>query len=237
MKSTLHLGILQCDDVAEPLRASYGDYPQMIQQALSTAGQALRFSVFAAHRGELPRHIDEFDGFITSGSRHSVNDGFAWIAALAHFIQRLHAERKKFLGICFGHQLAACALGGRVERSTRGWGVGVSTNRLLDRRPWMTPYQDVLNIIVSHRDQITVPPDGAQLLAASDFCPYYMLQYDNHMMTVQGHPEFSAPYSAALTRHRQGIIPAGTARRALQSLDTPTDHPILISWILSFLQD
>ncbi|ANG61307.1 GMP synthase [Marinobacterium aestuarii] len=233
----MKIGILQCDDVQEQLQPAFGNYPQMFRDLMLRVDPQLEFAVYDVRLGELPVDIDECDAYITSGSRHGVLDGLAWVAELEGFVRRLDAGKKKFAGICFGHQLLARALGGEVEKSQRGWGVGVSFNQVDSRKAWMEPYKPAIDLVVSHQDQVSALPEGFEVLASSAFCPYYMLQYQDHMLSVQGHPEFSRDYSRALTLSRQNRIPPNRVREALHSLSAEVDDLLVMRWIINFFYD
>ncbi|MEH6824429.1 MAG: GMP synthase [Motiliproteus sp.] len=230
----MKIGILQCDDVMDELQPEFGNYPAMFEALLGEIAPDWEFVTYRAVDEELPATVDACDGYITTGSRYGVNDGAAWITQLEAFVAELAQAGKKFVGICFGHQLLANVLAGRAEKSDRGWGVGVSFNQVDVKKPWMEPYQPSLDLVVSHQDQITQLPPGAEVLASSPFCPYYMLQYGQHLLSVQGHPEFSKPYSAALIARRGDRIPAPRCREGQVSLAAEVDDRLMMRWIINF---
>lgn len=232
----MKIGILQCDDVQEQLQPEFGNYPQMFQQLMDQAREGLSYQTYDVRSGEYPSDLDECDAYITTGSRHGVNDGLAWVDELENFVRKLYDAGKPYVGICFGHQLLAKALGGKVERSPKGWGVGVSFNEVTQAADWMNPSQSALDLVVSHQDQVCELPAHTQVLAASQFCPYYLIQVNNHMLGVQGHPEFSRKYSAALTDTRRDRIPANRVREAFNSLNAEVDDLTATRWILNFME-
>ncbi len=231
----LTIGILQCDSVLEPFQPEFGNYPEMFQLLMRRINPDLAFRVYDVQKLELPTDINECDSYITTGSRHSISENLDWIQALEQFLQRLNAVKKKCVGVCFGHQLIVRMLGGMVEKSPRGWGIGIGHYPLLARASWMQPPQDSLAVVVSHQDQVSSLPKGMQVLAGNDFCPYFMLQYQQHFITVQGHPEFSREYSSRLIHHRRKQIPPERVARALTSLEKPADDELLMGWIVRFL--
>ncbi len=231
----MKIGILQCDDVQTQLQPEFGNYPQMFQQLMDQVRDDLSYETYDVRLGEYPASLDDCDGYITTGSRHGVNDGLAWLDELESFVRRLYEAGKPYVGICFGHQLLAKALGGRVERSARGWGVGVSFNEISQPQGWMSPAQSALDLVVSHQDQVTLLPENTQVLASSQFCPFYLIQVGEHMLGVQGHPEFSRSYSAALTDRRRDRIPASRVREAFTSLTAEVDAQLATRWILNFI--
>ena len=79
--------------------------------------------------------------------------------------------QKPQIGICFGHQLMAQAFGGVVEKSPKGWGVGVHEYEIQAPRDWMRTHADQIACAVSHQDQVTQAPQSAHVFAGSDFAP------------------------------------------------------------------
>jgi len=231
----MKIGILQCDDIADGLRDRFDTYPVILARRLSEQLPDARFEIYRVLDGVLPQAVDDCDGYVTTGSRYGPNDGDEWIVAFERFVAECHAASVPLVGICFGHQVIANALGGRVERSPRGWAVGVSFNQVVARKPWMEPYQAGLDLVVSHQDQITDLPEGAEVLATSGFCPYYMVQYGDSTLSVQGHPEFTREYSSELMTLRSDRIPPHRVREGRTSLHAPVDDQLMFRWIANFL--
>ena len=196
----MRIGILQCDDVMDELQPEFGNYPAMFEALLGEIAPDWEYVTYRVIDGEFPDSVDACDGYISTGSRYSVNDGYPWIGQLETFVSALAQAGKKYVGICFGHQLLANVMKGRAELSDRGWGVGMSFNQIDIKK----------------------------------FCPYYMLQYGDHMMSVQGHPEFSQPYSSALMARRADRIPAPRGREGQASLAAKVDDRLMMRWIINF---
>lgn len=232
----MRIGLLQCDDVMESLQVAHGNYPEMFNQLLLTHCPDAQIRVYRCMDGELPQDLAECDTYITSGSKYGVNDGLPWIDALQDCMARMWQQGTPLVGICFGHQLMAKALGGEVVKSPKGWGVGVSFNQVLNRKSWMDPWQDKLDLIVSHQDQVNLLPPQAEILVASEFCPYYLVQYGRHFMSVQGHPEFCKGYSRDLMDARRGLIAHARLREGQASLSADVDAPVMSRWIINFMQ-
>lgn len=211
-----------------------GDYPDLFRDLFEPLG--FEIVVFDVYRGIVPSSVDECDGWITSPSRASVNDNEGWIAGIEGFVRRLVSEEAPFAGICFGHQLLARALGGRVEHAPSGWGVGAQRYEIVDGRPWMDPAADQVVLIASHEDQVVRLPEGARLLARSDHCPNAMFAVGRRAIGVQAHPEFTAELSAALIDLRVDLIGETTAAVARASLSTPLDRATIARWIGRFLR-
>ena len=233
----MRIGLLQCDDVMESLQVTHGNYPEMFNELLLTRYPDAQIRVYRCMDGELPQDLNECDAYITSGSKFGVNDGLPWIDALQECVARMWEQGTPLVGVCFGHQLMAKALGGEVTKSPKGWGVGVSFNQVLVRKNWMKPWQDKLDLVVSHQDQVSLLPPQAEILASSEFCPYYLVQYGQHFMSVQGHPEFCKGYSRDLMDARRGVIAHARLREGQASLSAEVDASVMSSWIINFMQE
>ena len=197
----------------------------------------LEFQIYDIRQHDFPATPDECDAYITTGSRSSTYEALSWIPPFKQLIVNLHQHKRKLVGVCFGHQLIADALGGRTELSDKGWGVGISQNRILHKKAWMIPELEHINIVVSHQDQVTGLPPGAELIASSDFCPNYMYQIDKHILTIQGHPEFNKEYSETLMRHRAEKLGQGILKQGLESLSLEVHDRIMMQWIMNFYRD
>lgn len=233
----MKVAILQCDDVLQKFQNEFGNYPAMIEQMFEHGDDALSFETFDCQAGELPPDIKAYDFYITTGSKVSVYDGLAWVDRLIAFIQKLDANHIKLIGVCFGHQLIAMARGVKVEKSAKGWGIGIAHNQVIDYPRWMNGRPKEFNILASHQDQITNLPDDAVIIAKSDFCPYFVVQWSAYFLSIQGHPEWSPAYSLALMNNRRAIIPAEIIEQGIRSLAIEPDNKMFASWIISFVLD
>ncbi|OUS34973.1 GMP synthase ['Osedax' symbiont bacterium Rs2_46_30_T18] len=234
----MKIGLLVCDQVLPELTAQHSSYEAMFKNLLLQIDPLLEFEIYLAYANQLPSSVDECDVYLSTGSKHSVNDDLPWVTQLIEFIAKLHSHKKKFIGICFGHQLIAKALGGEVSVSDRGWGVGVAFNQVLQTQPWMqckdTDKADSLDIVVSHKEQISRLPVTCKVIAGNKFCPQFMIQVDQHMLGIQGHPEFSKQYSKSLINTRLDIIEPNRVREAFCSLNAEVDDLKMAAWMLNF---
>ena len=234
----MKIGILKVDSVLPEFRNRHGDYPQMLVQILQRNSmkdqKKLRFKTFDVEKGAYPKHIDDFDGYIIPGSRKSVYDRDYWIGALKEFVIALDAKKKKLVGVCFGHQLIAEVLGGKTERCHRGWGVGVHQTQI-HNPPWFTQnHPKTCSLAVSHRDQVSILPNRAELIASNKFCPHSMFGIEKHIFSMQGHPEFTSQYAMDLLKARREILGESTYHNALKSFSISTDRNAVAAWIVEF---
>ena len=230
----LTLGILQCDSVLEQFKSTFGNYPEMLTRLFIHIDPSIKIYVYNIQSGQYPANINECDAYITTGSKASVYEQKDWIKIFEDYIRSLHNTRKKLVGICFGHQLIAQALGGKTEAAPQGWGVGVHSYPIINRPPWISSKINAFNLIVSHQDQVVQLPEHAELIAGNDFCPNSAFSVGSHIFTTQGHPEFSKEYSAALMQYRKNILGQTLLQQGLDSLKKPTDHLAFTQWIVNF---
>ena len=236
----MKIGVLQADTVLEEFQADHGNYPAMFEHMLKLAGErVLDSTIEVAHynimKSQFPAKLDECDAYIITGSKKSVYDDEPWIHEFRKFIVELNAAKKIVIGICFGHQLIADALDGKTEPAEVGWGVGIHQSTVINKKGFMNPPLDSFSVIVSHQDQVSELPSGAERIAASEFCPNSMFQIGQHILTFQGHPEFTKDYSQALLELRKEIIGDSVYERGLASLKLELHREILAQWIIRFI--
>lgn len=233
----MKIAILQCDEVLVKLQPEFGQYENMIKRMFAQIPGASEwsFDCFDCRQREYPENLESYDFYITTGSKSSVYDDEPWIKQLIAFVQQLEKACKKLVGICFGHQLIAAAYREMVASSEKGWGIGVATNRVVATPDWMNATVDELHILVSHQDQVLALPPGALVIAKSDFCPYFVVQWSDHFLSIQGHPEWTHGYSRALINERRTIIPPERVESGLDSLSLHTDNQLFARWVVDFV--
>ena len=230
----MKIGILLTDDLRDLLQPRFGCYPDMFKTLLQ--GNDFTYEVYDVRKNRYPDNLQDCDGYIITGSRHGVNDPLPWLDGLFAYVRRLQAARIKLLGICFGHQAVAYALGGRVEKSNKGWGVGLQQWKVIERAPWMPASLASLSLLASHQDQVTQLPATARLLIGSPFCPYAAFSIDDHIFCLQGHPEFTPDYSRALLEYRHDDMPTADWQQAADSVDSPSDQTLCAEMIAAFFR-
>ncbi|GGF42811.1 GMP synthase-Glutamine amidotransferase [Mameliella alba] len=223
----MKIGILQTGIVVPELAQEHGQYPEMFMDRLSHAG--FTFETWSVVNGEFPPGPEAADGWLITGSRHGVYEDHAWLPPLEEFIRQIVAAGKPLVGICFGHQVIAQALGGTAVKYPGGWAVGPQTYEFEGRGP--------KTVMAWHQDQVTDPPEGSVTLASNDFCRHAALLYPGKAYTVQPHPEFDCAFTKGLIDKRgRGVVPEQILQEAEAGLDAPLDSAELIDDLIYFLK-
>jgi len=193
--------------------------------------------VYDVMAGEYPADVGECDGYLVTGSKHGVYDGLPWIAPLEEFVRKLRDLRKPVIGICFGHQLVAQALGGVAGKSDRGWGLGVQDAELSRALGWTSEAEkgSTVTLSVCHQDQVSELPPGAERFLESEFCPNAGFTVGDAVLCFQGHPEFGPEYTRYLIEKRGGELGEDELRRLRASVDRETAAPLVSRWIRDFV--
>jgi len=232
-----YIAILETGLPPAGLDARYGAYADMFAQLL--AGEGRTFRVFKTLQGDLPDVDAHLKGVLITGSPAGVYEDDPWIKSLIAWLRDLD-DAIPVVGICFGHQVMAQAWGGHVEKSDKGWGVGLHDYDLRAPELWARlggrPEQ-VLSCAVTHQDQVVRKPDGAVVLAGSDFTPNGALYYtDRKALSFQCHPEFSTEFAVDLLVSRRGVrIDEHLVDQALLTLQKPSHRHDLLAAISRFL--
>jgi len=223
----MKVAILETGRPPGNLADAFGDYPAMFGKLL---GPGFEIESFDVPVGELPEP-GAHAAYLITGSPAGVYDPLPWIEPLQQFIR--DAGDSKMVGICFGHQVMAEALGGHVEKSDKGWGAGLHRYTIIHSEPWIDSVRAIA-IPASHQDQVVVQPPNTTVVAASDFTPFAALAWtDRPAISFQFHPEFSVGYAKALIEKRYDVMPDPDA--AIASLDAPNDNARVAQWIRNFL--
>lgn len=227
----LRIGLLQCDSLDAPHAAIDGDYDVLVADLVGGDGVAVE--AYRVDLGEFPTSVTSCDGWVVSGSRHGVEDDLEWITSLTSFVGRAVERDRPVAGICFGHQVVAAALGAPVGRADVGWNIGAIDYQLTATAPGEQGGAGTeFALIASHRDQVLGLPDGADLLATSERCPIAGFTLDEHVVTVQGHPEFTPALATSLYRARSRSLEPAEVDRAIATLTTPLANERVGAWML-----
>ena len=210
----MKIGILQTGKAVPEVREEMGEYADIFEALL--AGHGFEFDRYMVVDGEFPPGPDAADGWLITGSKHGAYEDLPWIGRLEEFIRQVHDAKLPMIGVCFGHQIIAQALGGTVEKFPGGWAVG----------PQEYTFEDgtTMRLNAWHQDQVTQVPEGARVVASNDFCANASLMIGDHILTIQPHPEFTAWLVEQLITHRgRGAVPDDLLDEALKRLPEKDD--------------
>lgn len=232
----MKLTILKTGEVPAAIAERFPTYPEMFKAMFARNNQHFDFEIIDVCNGEPLPDVSGLDAVLITGSPAGVYEDHSWLPPLREFIRQAYAHKVKMVGICFGHQVIADALGGEVRKSEKGWGLGRHTYNVVNKPAFLQDVGESVSLSCSHQDQVITPPVSASVILASDFAPNAGLYYENEAaLTFQPHPEFEDEYAQALVQLRRGLAPDAVIEKGLASFDTPSDSAVIVSAISRFL--
>jgi GMP synthase-like glutamine amidotransferase len=233
----MKLTIIQTGEVPVSLRGQFGPYRKMFETMFDGTGQGFSYDMVPVSDGAPFPDPSQLEGIVITGSAAGVYDDFPWLDPLRAFIRQAYGSATPMLGVCFGHQIMADALGGDVRKSEKGWGLGRHNYGVVKRPDFMRTAPAALAVACSHQDQVIAPPAEAQVILASDFTPNAGLAYRNGAaLSFQPHPEFADDYTIALAELRRGKAPDDVVDKALASVATKSHSADMASYIGHFFK-
>jgi GMP synthase-like glutamine amidotransferase len=232
----MKIGLLECDHVRDELRHIAGDYRQMFPALFSQVAPDWEFVFYDVCNGFFPESVEACDAYICTGSKNSVYDEERWIEQLKDFVCEIYASDRIFVGVCFGHQILGEALGGKVQKSSVGWCVGVHSFDSIKAETWMQPELATFDLLMMCQDQVLKLPPDSVLLAKTGDCPHAMFTVGNNMLGIQAHPEFPKDYDKALMELRVERIGEEKVEKGIASLTLPLNELDIAQWIRNFIE-
>lgn len=236
MQESIRVGVL---NAIHPQRSviNWGGSPiDAYVRFFQGAGAPFVFTGYEVAQGQLPASPDECDAYVITGSSNGVYDLEAWIPELMQFIRDSYQAGKKLVGICFGHQILAHALGGHAEKSEKGWGLGLKTFTVSQTKPWMNGAPEQCSLYFAHQDQVVALPPQAELLGGNGFCPNVFFVIADQVLGIQGHPEFTRPMMEDLLAPMGEELERGVHETAVSSLiQGDPDNELVGRWLVNFL--
>jgi len=222
--------IVKTGDTFDALKRTSGDFEDWVRRAMGAAGASAR--VHDA-RGGAPPPPGEADAAIVNGSPANVTERAPWMEETAAWLRDAAARGVPILGICFGHQLLAHALGGTVDWHPGGREIGTvdveltgegRDDALLGGLPASFPAH------ASHSQTVTALPPGAVRLARSGFEPNHAFRVGRAAWGVQFHPEFDETVMRAyVERHRAWLTAAGQDADGIRDAVRPSPGAHLLA--------
>lgn len=213
-----------------------------------------QIEIFEVGQGHFPSDVNTCDGWLITGSGKSCYEEDPWITQLRDLVIAIDAAKVPLVGICFGHQMIAHALGGHVERSSKGFGAGVRQFEFIEMPTWYhmktssetSTIQKPSNenhkwhkncrLLFSHQDQVITLPETAICYASDDFCPIQSFGMGRHIFTLQGHPEFTVEFAQMRLNTNREHLDEAFFNKTIASLSDKTQHLEIGDMIVQFFQ-
>ncbi|MEL7279591.1 MAG: type 1 glutamine amidotransferase [Pseudomonadota bacterium] len=222
----MRIGILVTGHALDELLHTRGDYDKIFDDLLTAFG--FETKAWFVVDEEYPMSPEDADGWLITGSKHGAYEDHPWIAPLEEFIRAVYADGRPMIGICFGHQIIAQALGGKVVKFEKGWAVG------------HTDYEiegDQMRLLAWHQDQVVEKPETAKVIGSNAFCENAALLYDNRILTIQPHPEFDGEILEKLIAVRgKGVVEPDRLKAAQDTQDMPHDSLRFVERMSAFFR-
>lgn len=236
----MKIGVLRAGPVADELVSDFGEYDRVFADYLGPHDPDFTFQGWAVYEGDLPNAPDEADAWIISGSKFGVYENHNWIEPLKDFVRAIVAARIPLIGVCFGHQIMAEALGGCAVKFGGGWGIGRHTYKTMNMPSWMADAPEEISIHAIHQDQVIKRPPDAIAVASNDFCENAALIYGDpeapYAISIQPHPEFSDKFVKDLIAVRLDTFPAHLRDQALADMGAVLHREWAAGWFRRFLE-
>ena len=230
----MDIGILEVGQNNAKMDKRRPHYADMFITLLEIENTALTFTPIAVRDGVFPTCVSAYDGYLVTGSAYGVYDEMPWLMPLISLIRAAYEQQIPQMGICFGHQVIAHALGGSVEKSEKGWGVGIRSADITAPTNWMKGAGETMRLIYFHQDQVVRLPDAAHRIAGNLFCPNAGFAIGTIIFSLQGHPEFPVDYAKELLGILKPKVGKDLTCDALLTLNRPTDNALVADWIRRF---
>lgn len=235
----MKIGVLRTGPVADELVEGFGEYDRVFADYLGPSNPDFSFHGWCVYEGDLPTAPGEADAWIISGSKFGVYEDHDWIEPLKAFIRQVADSQTPLIGICFGHQIMAEALGGRAIKFQGGWGIGRHIYQTRNMPSWMPETPSEIAIHAIHQDQVVQRPADATPIAGNSFCENAALIYGDpevpYAISIQPHPEFSDKFVKDLIAVRTATFPKHLRDQALSDMGQPLDREWASDWIAQFL--
>lgn len=236
----MRIAILECNTDDSVIATRHPSLGRLMADGLHRVRPGWQLDRWAASRGELPPDDGAaYDAVLLSGSVASANDEAPWMQALEALVRRRHAARQAIGGLCFGHQLIAKALGGRVGPSPGGWRVGVAPTRFVQTQPWMQPAQPQVLLHAVHQEQVLAPPPGVQVIGGDAHAPVGAMVAGRHLFTSQYHPEMPTAFVEDLFALLGDHFPPDVVARGRVDITRPEptrDAALVFGWLAQWIE-
>jgi GMP synthase (glutamine-hydrolysing) len=197
--------VLRAGDPVAEVAARRGEFADWIR-AIAAVAWAGGWRTHELRNGDPLPAIDSAAAFVVTGSSSSVTERAPWILRAEEFIRAIVAADKPLLGICFGHQMMAQALGGQVTKNPRGREIGTVRIERLEDDPLFRGLPSPFEANQTHVDSVARLPKGARVLASTSLDPLAAFAVGGTSRAVQFHPEIDADVMRGYVQARAGVM-------------------------------
>ena len=222
------IGILQCGHTSGRVAERHGDFDAMFHRLLG--GRDHAFRTWNVVDMDFPDGPGDADAWLVTGSKHGAYEDHPFIPPLEELIRAIREADVPMVGVCFGHQIVAQALGGTVVKFPGGWGIG--------RTAYAIEGLGTAHVTGWHQDQVVEVPPGARVVGRSHHCATAALAYGDRIWTIQPHPEFGREITATYVEDKRGTLdyPDALMDRAEAALGEPLDGGRVAALMLDVLE-
>jgi GMP synthase (glutamine-hydrolysing) len=228
------IAIIKLGSIVQSLREKFGDYDKLIPSYLNINTNILK--IYRVNEGDILPEPDKIAGVILSGSSSMITQHNEYTERTAKWIPEIIKNKIPLLGICYGHQLVAYAMGGIVDNNPTGREIGtveVIFNKKTKSDKFFKSFYPKILIQASHLQSVLKLPEEATLMGSTEQDPNHVFSIGSSTWCVQFHPEFDVFFIRALIKRRAKLYPDEFDEHKILSAtqDTPAGPEILKRFI------
>lgn len=216
------IALIKTGTTIEQIRPVHGDFEDWFAEGMGVT-DLLQVDVY--QHQEFPA-TESLAGVVITGSPAMVSAREDWSERTAGWIRETVRKGTPVLGVCYGHQLLAHALGGRAGPNPAGRQIGTVASKLLDsasKDPLLGHLPPGFAAQTSHSEVVLELPPGAERLATSPLDENFAIRFGENVWGVQFHPEFSGVVMSQYIHYRSDAIRAeGLNPEAINAVTTET---------------